>query len=65
MIIYLPDEDDGRRVRVVGEILGRAHSLRNVAEFLHWAGNEDADETYVAASGLIEWRGGGPQEWEH
>ncbi|MEH0627886.1 hypothetical protein [Streptomyces stelliscabiei] len=64
VIVYPPDEDGGRRVRVDGEILGRAYSLRDVAEFLRRAGIEDADEAYVAASGLIEWRGGGPGVWK-
>jgi hypothetical protein len=26
---------------------------------------EDVDESYVERSGLIEWRGGGPDVWEH
>lgn len=63
VIVYPPDEDGGRRVRVDGEILGRAYGLRDVAEFLRRAGIDDADETYVAGSGLIEWRGGGPERW--
>ncbi|MFE7856039.1 hypothetical protein [Streptomyces sp. NPDC057403] len=62
--VYPPDEDGGRRVRVDGEILGRAYGLRDVAEFLRRAGLDDADEGYVAASGLIDWRGGGPDYWE-
>ncbi|MDX3069605.1 hypothetical protein AB0G86_34855 [Streptomyces scabiei] len=65
VVVYPPDKDGSRRVRVDGEILGRAYSLRDVAEFLRRAGIEDADETYVAASGLIEWRGGGPHAWAH
>jgi hypothetical protein len=65
VIVYPPDEDGGRRVRVDGEILGRAYGTRDVAEFLRRAGLEDADEVYVAESGLIEWRGGGPEVWEH
>jgi len=65
VVVYPPDEDGGRRVRVDGEILGRAYGLRDIAEFLRRAGIEDVDEAYVAESGLIEWRGGGPQVWEH
>lgn len=61
VIVYPPDEDGGRRVRVDGEILGRAYGLRDIAEFLRRAGIEDV----VEASGLIEWRGGGPDVWEH
>ncbi|MET9099606.1 hypothetical protein [Streptomyces antibioticus] len=63
VIVYPPDEDGGRRVRADGEILGRAYSLRDVAEFLRRAGVEDADETWVETSGLLEWRGGGPRAW--
>lgn len=60
VIVYPPSPTGGRRVRVDGEILGLAWSLRDVAEFLRRAGLEDADETLVARSELIEWRGGGP-----
>ncbi|MEU5281141.1 hypothetical protein AB0G87_32575 [Streptomyces asoensis] len=65
VVVYPPDEGGGRRVRVDGEILGRAYSLRDIAEFLRRAGIEEVDEGYVAMSGLIEWRGGGPDIWEH
>ncbi|MFD7876263.1 hypothetical protein ACFV5G_19520 [Streptomyces sp. NPDC059766] len=65
VIVYPPDEDGGRRVRADGAILGRAYGLRDVAEFLRRAGIEDADETWVEASTLIEWRGGGPDTWMH
>ncbi|SMF64609.1 hypothetical protein [Streptomyces sp. Amel2xC10] len=63
VIVYPPDEDGGRRVRAGGEILGRAYSLRDVAEFLRRAGIDDADEVWVETSELIEWRGSGPQAW--
>ena len=63
VVVYPPDEDGGRRVRVDGEILGRAYGLRDIAEFLRRAGIEDVDRAYVASSGLIEWRGGGPDVW--
>ena len=62
VIVYPPSPTGGRRVRVDGEILGLAHSLRDVAEFLRRAGL-DADEYEVARSELIEWRGGGPYVW--
>lgn len=64
IVVYPPTEDGGRRVRVDDQFLGMAYGLLDVAEFLRRAGIEDADETYVEASGLIEWRGGGPQVWE-
>ncbi|MEV1085916.1 hypothetical protein AB0I98_48215 [Streptomyces sp. NPDC050211] len=34
VVVYPPDGDGRRRVRVDGELLGRAYSLREVAEFL-------------------------------
>lgn len=49
VVVYPPDEDGGRRVRVDSEILGRAYGLRDIAEFLRRAGIEDVTE-----SGLIE-----------
>ena len=65
VVVYPPDEDGGRRVRVDSEILGRAYGLEDIAEFLRRAGMEDVNEAYVEQSGLIEWRGGGPDVWEH
>ena len=64
VVVYLPDEDGGRRVRVDGETIGRAYGLRDIAEFLRRLGIEGVDEAYVAESGLIDWRGGGPDVWE-
>jgi hypothetical protein len=64
VVIDPPDERGGRRVRVDGEVLGRAYGLRDVTEFLRRAGLEDVEEEQVAASALIEWRGGGPTTWD-
>lgn len=63
VVVYPPSPTGGRRVRVDGEILGLAHSLRDVAEFLRRAGMEGIEESDVAASELIDWRGGGPEVW--
>ncbi|TLQ45777.1 hypothetical protein [Streptomyces marianii] len=63
VIVYPPSPTGGRRVRVGGEILGLAHSLGDVVEFLRRAGLEGLDEDDVARSELIEWRGGGPGVW--
>ncbi|MEV5428031.1 hypothetical protein [Streptomyces sp. NPDC052701] len=63
VVVYPPDEDGGRRVRVGGEILGRAYGVRDVARFLQEATLQDWDETDVVRSRLIEWRGGGPDKW--
>lgn len=58
VIVYPPDETGGRRVRVNGEILGRATSLTDLAEFLRRAGWEDEADWPA-----IEWRGGGSEAW--
>ncbi|NEY33061.1 hypothetical protein GTU99_12820 [Streptomyces sp. PRKS01-65] len=63
VVIDPPDEEGGRRVRVDGEVLGRAYSLRDVAAFMQEAGLQDWDEMDVVRSELIEWRGGGPDVW--
>lgn len=63
IVISPPSPTGGRRVRVDGEILGLAHGLRDVAEFLRRAGMDDITEEDVILSGLIDWRGGGPGEW--
>ncbi|MEU6373951.1 hypothetical protein [Streptomyces sp. NPDC046909] len=65
VIVYPPDEEGGRRVRVDGTILGRAFRLRDVVAFLETAGLQGIDELDVAGAGWIEWRGGGPGTWEH
>ncbi|WP_406735370.1 hypothetical protein OG508_28155 [Streptomyces sp. NBC_01108] len=63
IVIYPPSPTGGRRVRVDGEILGLAYSIRDVAEFLRRAGMDDITEDDVILSGLIDWRGGGPDVW--
>jgi hypothetical protein len=58
-----PPDGGGRRVRVDGEVLGMASSLRDVTEFLRRAGLEGLDAADIAELELIEWRGGGPHAW--
>ena len=65
VIVYPPDEQGGRRVRIDGTILGRAYSVRDIAAFMQEAGLQSFDEMDVVRSGLIEWRGGGPDVWTH
>ena len=65
VIVYPPDEQGGRRVRVDGEILGRAFSLRAVAALFQTAGLQGIDDLDVARAEWIDWRGGGPDVWEH
>lgn len=64
VVVYPPDEDGGRRVRVDGVILGRAYSVRDVARFMQEAGLPGFDEDEVVRSGRIEWRGGGARVWK-
>jgi hypothetical protein len=63
VVIYPPDEDGGRRVRIDGAIVGRAFSVQDVARFMQEAGLQEFDEMDVVRSGLIDWRGGGPEVW--
>ncbi|MFH8936234.1 hypothetical protein [Streptomyces griseosporeus] len=63
VVIYPPDEDGGRRVRIDGVIKGRAFSVRDVAAFMQEL--QEFDEMDVVRSGLIVWRGGGPDVWTH
>ncbi|EGX60124.1 hypothetical protein SZN_09386 [Streptomyces zinciresistens K42] len=63
VVIYPPDEDGGRRVRIDGTILGRAYSVQDVAAFIQTAGLPSFDEMDVVRSTLIDWRGGGPHVW--
>jgi hypothetical protein len=65
VIVYPPDEEGGRRIRVDGTILGRAFRLRDVVAFLETAGLQGIDDLDVARAEWIEWRGGGPDVWEH
>lgn len=65
VIVYPPDEDGGRRVRIDGTILGRAYSVQDVARFMQEAGLQSFDELDVVRSVAIEWRGGGPDVWGH
>ncbi|TCR23952.1 hypothetical protein EV578_103273 [Streptomyces sp. BK205] len=62
VIVHPPSPTGGRRVRVDGEILGLAHNLADVAEFLRRAGLE-IDAAEVARSSWIDWRGVGPERW--
>ncbi|MCC5481202.1 hypothetical protein [Streptomyces barringtoniae] len=64
VIVYPPDEENGRRVRVDGEIAGRAFDLGDVVEFLRRASLEGVDSEDVIRPDWIEWRGGGPDVWE-
>lgn len=66
VVVFPPAENGGRRVSVDGTQIGTAFSMHDVAVLLERAGLEGWDELDVAAHAeLIEWRGGGPEQWEH
>ncbi|SEM63959.1 hypothetical protein [Streptacidiphilus jiangxiensis] len=50
-----------RRVDILGESVGKAYSLEDVAEFCRRAGLEELD---LDAERMVEWRGGGHDVWE-
>ncbi|MFJ4469452.1 hypothetical protein ACIP2X_18435 [Streptomyces sp. NPDC089424] len=62
VIVHPPSPTGGRRVRVDGEILGLAHNLTDVAEFLRRAGL-DVDPAELPGAPWIDWRGVGPESW--
>ncbi|MFJ1653502.1 hypothetical protein ACIOC2_19355 [Streptomyces sp. NPDC088337] len=63
VIVHPLGEGGGRRVTVDEVALGTAYSLHDLVVFLEHAGLEGWDELDVAGSDLIEWRGGGPEDW--
>ncbi|MGW3427893.1 hypothetical protein ACWDHW_08045 [Streptomyces melanosporofaciens] len=63
IVVQPPSPTGGRRVRVDGAILGVAYGETDLREFLRRAGLDDADDFDLETSPLIEWRGGGPEEW--
>lgn len=62
VVVSAPAPSGGRRVRVDSQILGVAHSMRDLAELLRGAGL-DPDVLDIENTELIEWRGGGPDVW--
>ncbi|MGW8376906.1 hypothetical protein [Streptomyces sp. ODS28] len=62
VIVHLPSSTGGRRVTVDDQILGLAHSERDVIEFLRRAGL-DEDDMRLDDGDVIEWRCGGRDVW--
>jgi hypothetical protein len=62
-VVLPPAPDGGRRVTINGKRVGTAYSLFDVLELLHAAGLPTHD-TAVDDPELIEWRGGGPYDWD-
>ncbi|EXU67265.1 hypothetical protein Z951_15480 [Streptomyces sp. PRh5] len=63
IVVQPPSPTGGRTVRVNGTIVGVAYGEADLREFLRRAGLEGAEDLDLARSPLIEWRGGGPDEW--
>ncbi|MGK5728907.1 hypothetical protein [Streptomyces sp. URMC 124] len=63
VVVYPPDSSGGRRVRADGEILGMAYRPADVIEFLRRAG-WDEHLFAIDDARMIDWRGGGPDDWE-
>ncbi|MEU9229872.1 hypothetical protein AB0D40_36680 [Streptomyces massasporeus] len=60
VVVHAPALDGSRRVTLGEEPLGVATHTDDVAEILRLA---DLYVTDVAASDLVEWQGGGPDDW--
>ncbi|WP_369036396.1 MULTISPECIES: hypothetical protein [Streptomyces] len=63
-VVLPPSSDGGRQVTIRGERIGTAYSLFDVLEFLNEAGLP-AEDRAVDDPELIEWRGGGPYDWNN
>ncbi|MER7517761.1 hypothetical protein [Streptomyces sp. NPDC126499] len=64
IIVHRPSPSGGRRVTVRDDqILGLAHSDKDVVEFLRRAGLDDA-EALLDDPRWVEWRGGRAHEYE-
>ncbi|MFF2964266.1 hypothetical protein ACFVT1_36485 [Streptomyces sp. NPDC057963] len=63
IVVHRPSATGGRRVSVRGQILGLAHSDRDLVVFLEAAGVLDPEQ--VLDDPLwVEWRGGGAHQWD-
>ena len=60
VVVHPPALDGSRRVTSGAETLGIASHLDDVVEILRLA---DLDRVEVEESDLIEWEGGGPEDW--
>ncbi|MFD8131884.1 hypothetical protein [Streptomyces mirabilis] len=64
VVVLSPESDGGRRVVIRGKYTGTAYTLFDVLDFLHRAGLP-AEDRVVDDPELIEWRGGGPYDWDN
>ncbi|MEU1155743.1 hypothetical protein ABZ369_22380 [Streptomyces sp. NPDC005918] len=63
IVVHPPSRTGGRRVTVRGQILGLAHSDRDVIEFLRRAGLPDAEQL-LDDPAWVTWRGGRAHHYE-
>ncbi|EGX57115.1 hypothetical protein SZN_24463 [Streptomyces zinciresistens K42] len=62
MVVMPPESDGGRPVTIRGEPAETAYSLFDVMDLVHRAGLP-AEDRAIDDPELIEWRGGGPYDW--
>ncbi|RAG81301.1 hypothetical protein DN069_33445 [Streptacidiphilus pinicola] len=65
-VVVHPVQDDPmtgpyRRVDILGEHVGKAYDLGDVAEFCRRAGLDELD---LQSDSMVDWQGGGPEVWE-
>ncbi|WP_371648077.1 MULTISPECIES: hypothetical protein [unclassified Streptomyces] len=66
IVVHRPRGSGGRRVTVRGQIIGLAHSDRDLVEFLRQSGLDEtsAEDMVAGNSVMIEWRGGRAHHYE-
>lgn len=62
-VVVHPPTGRGRRVTVRGQDVGLAAGPEDLMEFLRRAGL-DPDDIALDDPALIEWRAGGPEDWQ-
>ncbi|MFE9021059.1 hypothetical protein ACFYNL_21190 [Streptomyces sp. NPDC007808] len=62
VVVSPPASDGGRQVTIHDEPAGTAYSLFDVLDLVHRA-DLPAEDRAVDDPELIEWRGGGPYDW--
>ncbi|MFG2555813.1 hypothetical protein [Streptomyces sp. NPDC048581] len=62
VVVLPPASDGGRQVTIHGKPAGTAYSLFDVLDLVHRADLPTEDRAVDDAE-LIEWRGGGPYDW--
>jgi len=62
IVVHTPGLDGSRRVTEGDRVLGIAYHLDDVVEILRQA-DVDLDAIEVEESDIIEWQGGGPDDW--